>query len=437
VTAAVASYVPVLVLADPPEAAEPLCAALAGRRSWAVLGAMNLPNRISRLLWGFEAGGGDAGVSSLVDRDRMTAELRRLVDGLVLAAAGPAATYAVDVCGHGAVLGPYLRSVWPDAVIVAVADGEPGEGAAAAKPDLVVSAADLAADPGAIADQVAGLAESRGGATGEPRRGRGRGRRLAAQRFRPSASPLRDRVIVVLGAARSGTTWLHRLISAHPLVAGTETGETWLFTDIAPVWADEVREQAGDGAVLTGMRGFCDSLLVTMRDRISPTATHVCEKTPTTVWRLPVLAQMYPDAMYLHVVRDGRDVATSLAHTWTGGAEPSVDEVEAAAREWVAAVGAVRQAAPVLPRFRQVRYEDLLADPHRVVAELWSWIGLGVTEEARAAAAQRIEQRVTPLPASGEIGSGKWRSLAPSSRAAVTIATADVLRELGYPMDGS
>ena len=100
-------------------------------------------------------------------------------------------------------------------------------------------------------------------------------------------------------------------------------------------------------------------------------------------------------------------------------------------------MGAVRQAAPVLPRFRQVRYEDLLADPHRVVAELWSWIGLGVTEEARAAAAQRIEQRVTPLPASGEIGSGKWRSLAPSSRAAVTIATADLLRELGYPMDGS
>jgi hypothetical protein len=434
VTAETAPYVPVLVLADSPEVVEPLSAALASRPGWAALGAMNLPSRISRLLWGFEAGGGDAGVSSLVDRDGLTAELRRLVDGLVVAAAGPAASYVVDVCAHSAVLGPYLRSVWADAVIVAVSGGEPGEGATAAKPDLVVSAAEIAADAGSVAGQVAALAEPRAG--GPPRVSRVRGRR-SVSRFRPSASPLRDRVIVVLGAARSGTTWLHRLISAHPMVAGTETGETWLFTDVAPVWADPVREAAGDAAVLTGMRGFCDKLLVAMRARIAPDATHVCEKTPTTVWRLPVLAQMYPDALYIHVVRDGRDVAASLARTWTGGAEPSVDEIEAAAREWVEAVGAVHRAAPDLPRFHQVRYEDLLADPLRVVAELWTWIGVGVSDEARAVAAQRLEERVTPLPASGEIGAGKWRSLSASSRAAVTIATAEMLRDLGYPLDGS
>jgi hypothetical protein len=60
-----------------------------------------------------------------------------------------------------------------------------------------------------------------------------------------------------------------------------------------------------------------------------------------------------------------------------------------------------------------------------------------VTDEARAVAAQRLEERVTPLPASGEIGAGKWRSLSASSRAAVTIATAEMLRDLGYPLDGS
>jgi hypothetical protein len=399
---------------------------------------MDLPGRISRLLWGYEAGAGHAGVSSLVDRDRMTEELRRLVDGLVLAAVGAEPAYVVDVCTHGDVLGEFLRSVWADAVIVAITDGEPGEGTAAAKPDLVISAKEVADRPAAIADQVASLAEPRGEAGAErSRAGRRRGRRRNAVRFRPSASPLRDRVVIVLGAARSGTTWLHRLISAHPMVAGTETGETWLFTDVAPVWAEPVRELAGDGAVLTGMREFCDSLLLTMRDRVAPEATHVCEKTPTTVWRLPVLAQMYPDAAYVHVVRDGRDVAASLARTWTGGAEPSVDEVEGAAREWVEAVGAVRRAAPDLRRFRQVRYEDLLEDPYAAIEDLWRWIGLEVTDDARTAAAQRLEQRVTPLPASGDIGTGKWRSLAPSSRAAVTIATGELMRELGYPLDGS
>ncbi len=429
-------YVPVLLLAESAAAADPLCAALARRKSWSVLGSMDLPSRISRLLWGFEAGGGDAGVSSLVDRERMTAELRRLVDGLVRSAAAANAMYVVDVCTNAEVLGQFLRSVWKDAVIVAIVDEEPGEGIAAAKPDLVVTAKEVATGPAAVAGQVAAIAEPRRDATAALSRAR-RGRRLTAARFRPSASPLRDRVVVVLGAGRSGTTWLHRLISAHPMVAGTETGETWLFTDIAPVWADPVRELAGDGAVMTGMRAFCDSLLVTMRDRVAPEATHVCEKTPTTVWRLPVLAQMYPDAAYVHVVRDGRDVAASLARTWTGGAEPSIEEIEGAAREWVEAVGAVRRAAPSLRRFRRVRYEDLLEDPQGQLERLWRWIGLDVTDDARAAATHRLEQRVTPLPASGEIGAGKWRSLSPSSRAAVTIATADLLRELGYPMDGS
>ncbi|MGN6473297.1 MAG: sulfotransferase family protein [Mycobacteriales bacterium] len=432
------TYVPVIVLVDEPEAAGPLCGALARRRHWSVLGSMNLPSRISRLLWGFEAGGGEAGVSSLVSRERLTTELRRLVDRLVVAAGDPGTKYAVDVCAHGEVLGPFLRSVWADAVVVVIGDGPSGEGLAAARPDLVVSAKQVAADPGAVAARVVALAEPRGGATAEqPRPGWLRGRRHSPTRFRPAASPLHDRVIVVLGAGRSGTTWLHRLLSAHPLVAGTETGETWLFTDVAPIWADAVRSQAGDGAVLSGMREFCDNLLVTMRDRESSDATHVCEKTPTTVWRLPVVGQMYPDASYVHVVRDGRDVAASLARTWTGGADPSVDEVEAAAREWVEAVGAVRRAAPGLRHFRQVRYEDLLADPQQEVEELWRWIGLPVTDDARTAASRRLEQRVTPLPSSGDIGTGKWRSLAPPSRAAVTIATGDLLRELGYPMDGS
>lgn len=432
------TYVPVLVLVDAPEAVDPLCGALAKRRGWSVLGAMNLPSRISRLLWGFEAGDGQAGVSSLVNRERLTTELRRLVDGLVVAAGGPGTRYAVDVCTHGEVLGPFLRSVWPDAVVVVVGDSEPGEGVAAAVPDLMVSAKALAVHAEDVAAQVATVAESRDGATApRPRRGRIRARRRSPSRFRPTRSPLHERVIVVLGAGRSGTTWLHRLLSAHPSVAGTETGETWLFTDIAPIWTDAVREHTGDAAVLAGMREFCDNLLVTMRDREAPDATHVCEKTPMTVWRLPVVARMYPDASYVHIVRDGRDVATSLALAWTGGAEPGVDEVEAAAREWVEAVDAVRRAAPGLARFRQVRYEDLLEDPQREVEQLWRWVGLPVTDDARAAASQRLEQRVTPLPSSGDIGVGKWRSLPPSSRAAVSLATGDTLRELGYPMDGS
>ena len=34
-----------------------------------------------------------------------------------------------------------------------------------------------------------------------------------------------------------------------------------------------------------------------------------------SVWQLPLLSRLYPDAHYVHVIRDGRDVAMSLTLT--------------------------------------------------------------------------------------------------------------------------
>jgi hypothetical protein len=211
------------------------------------------------------------------------------------------------------------------------------------------------------------------------------------------------------------------------MIAGTETGETWLFPDIAPVWADQIRALAGDGVTLSAMRAFCDELLVAMRDRESPFATHVCEKTPTTAWQLPVLARLYPDAHYVHIVRDGRDASLSLA--LTRGDEADLGD---AAREWVEAVSAIRTASRGLRRFTQVRYEDLLADPAAVTTGLWSWIGVPGSDQAMTGLRERASQRVTPLPASGEIGSGKWRSLPESDQQALESLAAPLLRDLGY-----
>jgi hypothetical protein len=243
---------------------------------------------------------------------------------------------------------------------------------------------------------------------------------------------LRGRLVVVLGAARSGTTWIHRLLCANPMIAGTETGETWLFPDIAPVWADQIRALAGDGVTLSAMRVFCDELLVAMRDRVAPSATHVCEKTPTTAWQLPVLAKLYPDAHYVHIVRDGRDAALSLS--LTRGEDADLGE---ATREWVEAVSAIRTASRGLRRFRQVRYEDLLVDPAAVATDLWSWIGVPGSDQAMTALRERASQRITPLPASGEIGSGKWRSLPEADQAVLEGLAAPLLRDLGYEAAGS
>jgi hypothetical protein len=422
-------YLPVFVIADDTgsagmTSAELLRTELGRIPGWVAPAGIDLPSRIARLLWGHEAGLGEAGVSALVDRERLMQALRALADQLVAASFRTAPTAFVDVVGDGRLLGPYLRSVWQDAVVVAIVSDAASDHVAATAPDLVVTDTQVAADPAEVAQRVVLLS---GRVTQPSGRAHVIRRRPGAARFRAADSPLRDGLVVVLGAARSGTTWLHRLLCANPLVAGTETGETWLFPDVAPVWADPIRAMAGDGGTLSAMRAFCDELLLALRDRVAPDATHVCEKTPTTAWQLPVLARLYPDAHYVHIVRDGRDAALSMALTRGDGADLGV-----AAQEWVAAVSAIRAAAGELPRLTEVRYEDLLADPEAVAARLWSWIGVPASGQAMVSLRQRADERVTPLPASGEIGVGKWRSLPPAEQELLEAVAGSLLGELGY-----
>jgi hypothetical protein len=370
-----------------------LAAALARRDGWAVLSPpADLPDRIGRLLWGFASGDGSAGVSSLAPGEVFYPALRRLVDAITVAQAGATPLVVVDATTSGGRLGPFLPAVWPDAVVIS---------ATGTDPEAVVSLVD---------------AQRQRHPWPAPGGGQRRG---------PKARP-----VVILGAARSGTTWLHRMLSAHPDVAGTETGETWLFPDIAPLWTPDLGAVAGEDHLAAALRDFCDTLLAAMRDRARPGAAYVCEKTPATVWRLPMMARLYPDAYYVHVVRDGRDAALSMAES--GFAD---GDLAAAARTWVDAVARVRGGASELPNFREIRYEDLLAEPARLVAELWDWIGLPATEAATSALADRAGQRVTPLEPVGEIGTGKWRSLDRRRRRKIHAVAGPMLAELGYPTD--
>ena len=66
-----------------------------------------------------------------------------------------------------------------------------------------------------------------------------------------------------------------------------------------------------------------------------------------------------------------------------------------------------------------------------------SWLGVPVTDEARETLEHRALQRITPLPASGEIGMGKWRSLPASDREVLEAVAGPMLRELGYPAGAS
>jgi hypothetical protein len=97
------------------------------------------------------------------------------------------------------------------------------------------------------------------------------------------------------------------------------------------------------------------------------------DKTPMHVLHISRLARMFPEARFVHVIRDGRDVALSYLGVGWG---PST--VEDAAIEWRRRVRAGRRAGRrVGPgRYREIRYEDLVQRPERVVREICGFIDL-------------------------------------------------------------
>lgn len=97
------------------------------------------------------------------------------------------------------------------------------------------------------------------------------------------------------------------------------------------------------------------------------------DKTPTYVLHIAEIAQLLPEARFVHLVRDGRDVALAYRDAHFGPNTPI-----AAALFWSGRIRAGRAAGGALgpERYREVRYEDLLDDPETVVRQLCDFIEL-------------------------------------------------------------
>ncbi len=113
------------------------------------------------------------------------------------------------------------------------------------------------------------------------------------------------------------------------------------------------------------------------------------EKTPHNILFMVPLGEIFPDARFLHVVRDGRDVACSLVtmdwiNPLTGRKWDYVQNIGNAARYWRDVVTLARRQAEhpaIAGRVLEVRYEiTLVADTEGVhathcVAVHWRALG--------------------------------------------------------------
>jgi len=243
-----------------------------------------------------------------------------------------------------------------------------------------------------------------------------------------------ERLVFVVGSPRSGTTFTGRALGSLPG-----------FVDLDEVqpWKAAIPELLGQPEELVARR--LRQILQRVRTLALAGGLRGVEQTPETSFVLAAALRAYPDALAVHVVRDGRDVATSLlergwlsaertgaddaglafgpyARFWVEpGREQEFSEVSDATRAAWAWRRYVTAAAAVPARTAVVRYEQLVSDPAAAAAPVAG--RLGADAELVTAAFARAH----------DTSAGRWRrDLTPEQLADVEREAGDALAALGY-----
>lgn len=243
----------------------------------------------------------------------------------------------------------------------------------------------------------------------------------------PSTAP----PFFIVGAARSGTTLLRVLLDSHPRISvGPET-------NVLHHWIQAV----ADAKTLHSYPYLDDELLaypaaalelLHRRYMAERGKVRWGEKTPNYTVVIDEIMRVWPDALFVHCIRDGRDVVCSMMDRWGWRAAP-------AARQWRQRVESTLEQVEKLPPNRrlEVRYEDLVMATEPVVRRVLDFLGEpwdpAVLQQANAdhhgVADDVPEALATVSAASVE----RWRTeLGPLDRLVVNRVAGPTLRRLGY-----
>jgi hypothetical protein len=130
-----------------------------------------------------------------------------------------------------------------------------------------------------------------------------------------------------------------------------------------------------------------------------------CEKTPQHAQHLLALAEQFPNAKFIQVIRDGRDCAASFHRRWRRQPELTM-------YRWkkVVASGQTQGNALGEGRYLETRYEDLTAAPESSLRRICGFLGLRF-DEAVLESAQPYMQAANGNSGRGlKRNSGKWQS---------------------------
>ena len=280
--------------------------------------------------------------------------------------------------------------------------------------------------------------------------------------------------VFIVGCPRSGTTLLGRMVDAHPLVAIIHetrwidewfeervglTPEEFVTPRLIPLLLDHPRfarlgieREDLEGLLARGEPVPYASFIIGIFDLYGKAHRKqlVGDKTPRYVRSIRTLHTLWPDARFVHIVRDGRDVSIS-AMNWEKGSAKLANRfatwgekpVTTAALWWEWHVRLGREAGESLGSelYHEVRYESLIDRPAEECARLCEFLGVPYDDamlrfhEGRTRVKSGHDARRDAKKAWLPVTSGlrDWRSQMPSEDLErFEAAAGGLLDELGY-----
>jgi hypothetical protein len=287
-----------------------------------------------------------------------------------------------------------------------------------------------------------------------------------------------EKPIFIVGTGRCGSTAFHRLLGVHPQTMWLSgfaeefpyrpRWNQWAVTAMGSpalrrIFGKRIKPGENYGFWYAHAYGFAEPGRDLVRSDVTPrvrqqmhaaiepmlTSRRSRLLVKLTGWsRIGFLNEVFPDAQFVHIVRDGRAVASSLLHinawqwrgwygpySWRYGPLSGEDQAawEASGRSFVAlaglqwkihtrAVEAARQALDPA-RFLEVKYEQFCEQPGDTCRRVIQFAGLEPSPEfERHVAAARITDM-----------SDRWRrDLSPEQQALLTGLLRNELQRYGY-----
>ena len=259
--------------------------------------------------------------------------------------------------------------------------------------------------------------------------------------------------VIIGGSPRSGTTLIRVILDSHKnIFIGPETG--LLYTnllnksklaniskqlDVSPEKIKSLVKESKSNL------HFIDSLLTNLQHEAGKLRWG--EKSPRNVTVIKRIFRYFPNSRFIHIIRDGRDVACSLRHfpkhKVVEGEFIKLDTnnpIDQCISTWVKNVRiGIKWRGD--PRYLEIKYEDLVSEPRQTMetvldflCEPWDDTVLNYyLVDSSTRDINKMPQNIRARKPIDKSALGRWkRDLSPSERELFKELAGDLLIELGY-----